>query len=310
VKPGETNEVVIGGTGRTITGRMTIAGGSASDVDWKRDINSMNLRVPGNPELESVTMPPQQTEAERQKFWTERNERMRQFWLTEKGRELQLKQRSYVLDFDTNGTFKVYNVPPGLYDMYVSLTQADDDEGSYRQIGSMSKQVTVPDGSADQPFDMGSTEIRVRRQLRIGQTAPAFEGKSLDGKSVKLEDFRGKYVLLDFCAKWSGSYAGQIQNLKSLNDAYGKDGRLVILSLSVDYQEQTAREMLKESGVTWTACYLGGWSETSVPGSFGVEGIPHAILIGPDGKVVAKNLQGTYLKTAVRNAVERRTVMR
>jgi len=168
----------------------------------------------------------------------------------------------------------------------------------------------VPDGPGDQPFDTGTHEIRIRRQLRIGQTAPAFEGKSLDGKAIKLQDYRGKYVLLDFCAKWSGSYASQIQNLKALNDSYGKDGRLVILSLSVDYQEQTAREMLKETGVTWTACYLGGWSETAVPGAFGVEGIPHAILIGPDGKVVAKNLQGSYLRTAVRNAVERRTAMR
>jgi len=311
VKPGETNEVVIGGLGRTLLGHMVTPGGNPRDVDWKRDLNSLTLRLEGNPELESVTMPALKTEEERQAFYAARNERIKQFWMTDKGRELQLKQRSYVLDFDTNGTFRVYNVPPGTYDLYVSLTQSEDEESSsYQQIGYASKQIVIPDGATDEPFDCGGIEIRVRRNLRIGQTAPAFEGKSLDGKAIKLEDFKGKYVLIDFCAKWSGSYGQQIQNLKALNDTYGKDGRLVILSLSVDYQEQTARELMKEMGVTWTACYLGGWSETTVPASFGVEGIPHAVLIGPDGKVLAKNLKGSYLRTAVRNAIERRTASR
>src|SRR6185503_17988543 len=115
-------------------------------------------------------------------------------------------------------------------------------------------------------------------------------------------------VLVDFCGKWSGSYATQIANLKSLYDTYGKDGRLVIISLSVDYDEKQAREIMSELKVPWPMCYIGAWSQTQVPPQFGVEGIPHAVLITPEGKIGAKNLQGTYMKTTVRRAVESKAV--
>lgn len=307
VGAGQTNVVTVGGTGRTITGRITIAGGEASDVDWKRDLQSMSLRLAGNPELEPAIMPANlTTQEEQQKFWQDRNERMRVFWQSEKGRELELKSRSYVLMFETNGTFRVHNVPAGTYDLYINLTDPTDEDGSYRQIGSLSKQLTIPEGT--EPFDTGSHELRIRRALRIGQLAPAFEAKSLDGKNVKLQDFRGKHVLMNFHAKWSGTQqTTELQSLKSLSDSFGKEGRLVIIGLSVDYEEKTARDHVTENGIQWPVCYLGQWSQTQVPATFGVEGIPHSILIGPDGKIVAKNLQGTYMRTAVRNALQAKT---
>ncbi len=309
VKVGETNDVVIGGVGRTITGRITVAGGDVSDVDWKRDFHTMTLRLSDNPELEPVTMPSVNTEEERQKFWQQRNDRMRVFWKSEKGHALEFKQRSYVMVFETNATFHVDNVPAGTYDMYVHPTDPTDENDNYRQIGYLSKQLVIPDGPADQPFDTGAHQLQIKRPLRIGQIAPSFEGTSLDGKAIKLQDYRGKYVLLNFTAKWSGAPgdSAEVQTLKSLSDSYGKDGRLVIIGLSFDYQEKAARDNVTENGITWPVCYLGQWNETQVPATFGVEGIPHSILISPDGKIVAKNLQGTYMKTAVRNAVESKT---
>jgi peroxiredoxin len=216
--------------------------------------------------------------------------------------------RNYCLLFDTNGNFHIDNVPPGTYDLNIHPTDPNDDEYNYRQIGSLYKQITVPDGPADQPFDSGTHELHIRRSLRIGQKAPSLETQSLDGKAIKLQDFKGKYVLLDFCAKWAGMNSSQITNLKSIYDSYGKDGRLAIISLSVDYDEKQAREMVTDSKVPWPVCYLGQMGQTQVPAMFGVEGIPHAILISPDGMIVSKNLQGTYMKNTVKKAVESKTV--
>ena len=162
--------------------------------------------------------------------------------------------------------------------------------------------------SGGQPFDTGTHELHIRRSLRIGQKAPSLETQSLDGKAIKLQDFKGKYVLLDFCAKWAGMNASQVTSLKSLYDSYGKDGRLVIISLSVDYDEKQAREMVTDSKVPWPVCYLGPMGQTQVPAMFGVEGIPHAILISPEGMVVNKNMQGTYMKNTVKKAVDSKTV--
>jgi len=305
VKESETAEVVVGGTGRTIVGRIAAPGTDPSEIDWRRDLQSMHVRLPDNPENEPAIMTGLNSDAERQKFWQDRNERMRLFWLSEKGRALELKQRSYVLDFETNGAFHVYNVPPGTYDVYFRLTDPNDENDNYREIGSLSKQFVIPDGPADQPFDTGTHELRIRRPLRIGQVAPAFEGKTIDGKAIKLQDYRGKFVLMNFTAQWSGpQQATDLQTLKSLSDAYVKDGRLAMITLSVDYQLKEAQTLATNNAVTWPICYLGNWSETQVPALFGVEGVPHSILIGPDGKIVAKGLTGVYMKTTVRNALE------
>lgn len=308
VKAGETNEVPVGGTGRTITGRIAVVGADQNEVDWKRDFHTINLRVPGNPELEPVTMTGINTEEERQKFWQERNERMKAFWRTEKGRELELKQRSYVLQFETNGSFYAYNIPPGTYDMYVHPTDPTDENDSYRQIGSLSKQFAVPDGPADQPFDTGSHDLAIKKPLRIGQSAPKFEAKTLDGKTINLTNYLGKYVLLNFTAKYLGpQQTTEIQTLKSLYDSYGKDGKLAIISLSLDNEEKLAKDSVTENGIAWPVCHLGNWGMTQVPARFGVDGVPHSILISPTGTIVNKSMAGTYMKTAVRNALESKT---
>jgi len=308
VKAAATNDIVIGGAGRTITGRIEVVGAEPGDVDWKRDFHTLNLRVPENPELEPVTMTGMNTEEERQKFWQERNERMKAFWRTEKGRELELKQRSYVLQFETNGTFIAYNVPAGTYDMYVHPTDPTDENDNYRQIGSLSKQIVVPEGPADQPFDTGEHELQIRKPLRIGQAAPKFEAKTLDGKTISLTNYLGKYVLLSFTAKYLGpQQTSEIQILKSLFDTYGKSGNLVVISLSVDNDEKQARDTVTENGITWPVCYLGNWSATQVPAKFGVDGVPHSILISPAGTILNMSMSGTYLRTTVRNARESKT---
>ena len=80
-----------------------------------------------------------------------------------------------------------------------------------------------------------------------GTMAPPIEATTLDGKPLKLADFKGKYVLLDFWATWCGPCIGEIPNLQAVHDAFGKDDRFAILSVSVDekieepqkFQEQT-----------------------------------------------------------------------
>jgi peroxiredoxin len=210
-----------------------------------------------------------------------------------------------VLNFETNGAFRVDSLPAGTYDLYIRPTDPNDENDNYRELGSLSKQLIIPDGPADQPFDTGAHELRIRRPLRIGQAAPAFENKTLDGKVIKLIDYRGKFVLLHFTAQWANSQQDtDLQTLKSLNDPYVKDGRLQIISLTVDNTPQEAQAMVTNNGITWPVCYLGNWSQTQVPALFGVEGVPHSVLIGPDGKIVAKGLSGAFMKTAVRNALD------
>ena len=150
--------------------------------------------------------------------------------------------------------------------------------------------------------------MQIKRPLRIGQAAPKFQGKTLDGKTINLTNYLGKFVLLNFTAKYIGAQqATETQTLKSLFDTYGKDGKLVILSLSLDNEEKLASDSVKENGITWPVCYLGNWGTTQVPAAFGVDGVPHSILISPTGTILNRQMSGSYMKTAVRNALESKT---
>ena len=51
--------------------------------------------------------------------------------------------------------------------------------------------------------------------------------------------------------------------------------------------------------------FLGDWAKTSVPADYGVRGIPAYVLIGPDGKIVERNLQGAAIQDAVAKALGR-----
>ena len=306
IKPGETTEITIGGTGRPVTGRVSVTGGDPDDVDWLRDVHALSLRVPLGmdvppPDLSGVT-----TDEERQKRWQDFQERQKKFWQSEKGRALDRAQRSYVLVFATNATFRAENVPPGSYGLSIRPTDPQQEYYNNQELGSLNHEVMVPEapaGRPDEPFDLGTLELRTKRIARVGRMAPSFSTKTFDGKPVKLEDFRGKYVLLNFWATWGGSQGSELQALKTLHETYRNDGRLAIVGLNLDNDAKIGADFAAKNEMVWTQCYLGGWSESQVPASFGVEGVPAALLLDPQGKILAKNLRESSLRSAVRNAL-------
>ena len=107
-----------------------------------------------------------------------------------------------------------------------------------------------------------------------------------------MSDFRGKYVLLDFWATWCGPCLGELPYLKQVQQKFGGRPDFVIVSLSLDKAIGDLRGFLKKNDLPWTQGYLGDWSTTSVPGAYGVEGIPALFLINPEGKIIESEPQG------------------
>lgn len=136
-----------------------------------------------------------------------------------------------------------------------------------------------------------------------GAVAPPIEATTLDGKPLSLADYKGKYVLLDFWATWCGPCLGEIPNLQAVHDAFGKDGRFAILSLSVDESIDDARKFHEKRRLPWAQAFLGGGIHGDRPGKYGVRAIPAFVLIGPDGTIVARGMRGDDVKTAVARAL-------
>lgn len=109
---------------------------------------------------------------------------------------------------------------------------------------------------------------------------------------VKLSDYvgKGKYVLLDFWSPWCGPCKREIPNIKKVYDQYSSKG-LEVVSIAVWEREpvQVTMDTAAALGMTWPQINNGQREPAEI---YGVEGIPHLILFGPDGTILKRGFHG------------------
>ena len=134
------------------------------------------------------------------------------------------------------------------------------------------------------------------RNTAIGVTAPDFTQSDVNGAPVKLSSFRGKYVLLDFWASWCGPCRQENPNVVKAYNKF-KDKNFTIVGVSLDRPNGKADwlKAIQNDGLSWTQVSdLKFWNNEAVK-LYGIRAIPQNFLIGPDGKIVGRNLRGDEL---------------
>lgn len=128
----------------------------------------------------------------------------------------------------------------------------------------------------------------------IGAVAPEICGRDTSGNSLKLSDFRGKYVLVDFWDSYCHWCREETPWLRKALEAF-KDKNFTILGVSDDREEALWLQAIREDGSHWNHLLLS--PKDPVMKTYCIKGIPHIVLVGPDGKILAKDLRHERLTT-------------
>lgn len=127
-------------------------------------------------------------------------------------------------------------------------------------------------------------EAAVQRQLASGKSlAPAFTLPDLEGKDVSLEQFRGKWVVLDFWGSWCGWCVKGFPALKEAHKKYGD--KLAIIGIDCGDTPEKWREAVRRFGLPWVNLY-NAQGEAGVDRTYAVQGFPTKVIINPQGIIV------------------------
>ncbi|GAB3332683.1 TlpA disulfide reductase family protein [Marivirga atlantica] len=131
-------------------------------------------------------------------------------------------------------------------------------------------------------------------KVSIGVVAPDFSMPTPEGDTVSLSDYRGGYVLVDFWAAWCKPCRAENPNVVAAYNKY-KDQGFEILGVSLDKKREDWLKAIEQDGLEWTQVSDLKYWQTPVVQEYKISGIPFSLLIGPEGKIVAKNLRGDEL---------------
>jgi peroxiredoxin len=167
------------------------------------------------------------------------------------------------------------------------------------------ERVLAPCVGACEILFMGKTEERRSTTITfvpvIGAFAPEFALTGADGAAIRLADYRGKVVLLNFWATWCPPCRAEIPWFVEFEREYAERG-LAVIGISMDKDGWKAvRPFQKAHGIQYA---LGIGSNALARKFGGVESLPQTLLIGRDGKIVA-NYSGIVRRTEYQSAIEK-----
>ena len=116
---------------------------------------------------------------------------------------------------------------------------------------------------------------------------------------VKLSDYvgKGKYILLDFWSPWCGPCRREMPNIKAVYDKYhGENFDVVSIAVWEREPVEVTIETAAKLEMTWNQINNGGREPAAL---YGVEGIPHLILFGPDGTILKRGFHGAEIEEVV-----------
>jgi hypothetical protein len=311
VASGKTTQVVLGGTGRPVIGRIEAPSGWTKPIDFN---DRSEAHIESNRPL--TPYPLSLFRGKTTEEWREPYEWQERWQQSPEGRDYMDRRVSKGVALAPDGSFRIDDVPPGEYRLavrangeatvHVALMKRRDPG----QFSHLIRNFTVPPVAgerSEEPLDLGALRLEPRSRLEVGAPAPAFEITTVEGKKLALpRDFQGKFLLIDFGTLWDMEAPTQIALLNEVHQKFGKDPSFAILSLLFEADTAAARRSIADKGEPWTQAIVGPLLNP-IASAYDIddENVSTTILIGPNGKIFAKDLWREKIEKAIGEALGR-----
>lgn len=309
-EPGQELKLVVGGGGRSVRGLIPVEvltdqapGKPTGDVliiprgdeDWV--FNNTPIPKP----MDHPVWP-----LDKRRAWRETWNRSAQRLAFERKRaelsftQLSFRQKGRV---QSNGTFEVPDIPPGEYILQVYLPDQPYASFPFDLTGADPRS----DAREDSPLDLGLLPLGVSLRVGVGDPLPDFEMTELPVSDPpvtrRFSHFKGRYVLLDAWATWCPPCLAESPNVQEVVKAFADDDRLVVLCISHDRSPDRPTHYMNAKSLGGIQTWMSSSQDKERITRFRYKGFPSIWLIDPDGKIIAQDLWGEDIMTAVAEAL-------
>ena len=206
--------------------------------------------------------------------------------LEEKMEEVYNQQQTYIKSFvDSN--------PESVVSLYIVRWYLIY-ELDYQGLNDILAKIPTPVATTT-IYNVLKERLAILEKVQVGKQAIDFSMEDPDGKQVSLNDFRGKYLLIDFWASWCAPCRIANHDLVETYKKYNELG-FEILGVSLDKNREYWLEAIQADNLTWKhVSDLKGW-ENAVGQLYGVNSIPHTFLVDKEGVIIGNRLSHEELE--------------
>jgi len=126
--------------------------------------------------------------------------------------------------------------------------------------------------------------LTARANVDVGDK-PQLRLRTLDNQTLTSKEMEGKIIVLEFWATWCPPCVQLVPHLRELNAKYAKQG-VRLVSVSLDRGRGEAMTFIRRNGMNWTHVMDNEQPGGPLSNAFGVEGIPYAFILSPQGQVL------------------------